>query len=381
MIRLLTAGESHGPGLTVIIDGLPAGIPFDPALINRELSRRQHGYGRGERMKIEKDMIQVRAGIRSGRTLGAPVAFFIANNDYENWRAVMAIEKVQPATHITCPRPGHADLPGALKYGHNDLRDVLERASARETAGRVAAGGLLKTFLRELDVEIFSQTIAIGGIRIRKRGINCRVPDRSPLRCADALRERAMIRRIDRARSRGDTLGGVTEITARGVCPGLGSMAQFDRRLDSRIGLAMLSIPSVKGVEIGDAWDNTRRFGSQVQDEIFFRRGRGFFRKTNRGGGIEGGITNGSRLVVRLAVKPIPTLARPLRSADLKTGRPVFAHRDRADICALPAVGVIAEAMLAWVLADAYLEKFGSDSLRDIRASYRRYCRRIRNAG
>jgi chorismate synthase len=290
----------------------------------------------------------------------------------------MDFEKTRIADQVTRPRPGHADLSGALKYGHADLRDVLERASARETAGRVAAGGLLKIFLRELEVEIFSRTIAIGGIRVRRRGENIRNLDHSPLRSRDAVREKMMIRLIDRARVKGDTLGGVTEIMARGVCPGLGSHVQFDRRLDGRIGMAMLSVPSVKGVEIGDAWENARHFGSSVQDEIFYRTGRGFFRKTNRGGGIEGGITNGSPLVVRLAVKPIPTLARPLRSVNLMTKRPTFGHRERADLCAVPAVGVIAEAMLALVLADAYLEKFGQDCLADIRASYRRYCRRIK---
>jgi chorismate synthase len=378
MIRLLTAGESHGPGLTVILDGLPAGIPYDSESVDRELSRRQHGYGRGGRMRIEKDKVQVLAGIRGGRTTGAPVSFFIANMDHENWRAVMDLGKTRIADQVTRPRPGHADLSGALKYNHADLRDILERASARETAGRVAAGGLLKIFLRELEVEIFSQTIAIAGIRVRKRGESIQRLDRSPLRCRDVARERMMIRLIDRARTKGDTLGGVTEITARGVCPGLGSHVQFDRRLDGRIGMAMLSIPSVKGIEIGDAWENARHYGSSVQDEIFYRTGRGFFRKTNRGGGIEGGITNGLPLVVRLAIKPIPTLARPLRSVDLKTKRPALGHRERADLCAVPAVGVIAETMLALVLADAYLEKFGQDCLADIKASYRRYCRRIK---
>jgi chorismate synthase len=378
MIRLLTAGESHGPGLTVIIDGLPAGIPYDPEFINRELSRRQFGYGRGGRMKIEKDKIQVLAGFRGGRTLGAPIAFFIANKDHENWRAVMDFEKTRTADPVTRPRPGHADLSGALKYGHADLRDVLERASARETCGRVAAGGLFKIFLRELNVKIFSQTIAIAGIQSRRRGEDNHELDRSPLRCRDAVREKLMIRLIDRARKEGDTLGGVTEITARGVCPGLGSHVQFDRRLDGRIGQAMLSIPSVKGIEIGDAWANSRQRGSAVQDEIFYRKNRGFFRKTNRGGGIEGGITNGSPLIVRLAVKPIPTLTRPLWSVDVESKRPVRGHRERADLCVVPAVGVIAEAMLALVLADAYLEKFGQDCLGDIKVSYRRYCRRIK---
>lgn len=378
MIRLLTAGESHGPGLSVIIDGMPAGIPWDPEFIDRELTRRQFGYGRGGRMRIEKDRIRVLAGIRGGRTTGAPVAFFIENKDHENWRAVMDPEGTRTAAQVTRPRPGHADLPGALKYGHADLRDVLERASARETAGRIAAGGLLKIFLREMGAEILSQTIAIAGIRARRRGAIRRVWDRSPLRCADAAREKMMIRLIDRARSKGDTVGGVTEITARGVCPGLGSYVQFDRRLDGRIGLAMLSIPSVKGVEIGDAWKNAQCGGSSVQDEIFYRRNRGFFRMTNRGGGIEGGITNGMPIVVRLAVKPIPTLTRPLRSVDIKTRRPAPGGRERADLCAVPAVGVIGESMLAWVLAEAYLEKFGQDCLADIKQGWSRYCRRIR---
>jgi chorismate synthase len=372
MIRLLTAGESHGPGLTAVIDGLPAGLPFDPDFIDHELFRRQQGYGRGDRMRIENDKVQVRGGVRTGRTTGAPVALFIENKDYANWRGVMPL--------VTCPRPGHADLPGALKYALGDLRDIQERASARETAGRVAAGGLLKLFLRTMGAEIFSETIALGGIAIRVRKRSYPALDRSPLRCADPVRERAMMKLIDRARSEGDTLGGLIAVQARGVCPGLGSHVQFDRRLDGRIGLAMLSIPSVKGVEIGDAWADALRFGSAVQDEIFHDRRRGFFRRTNRCGGIEGGITNGSPLVVRLAVKPVPTLGRPLRSADLKTGRPVLGHQERADLCVVPAVGVIAEAMLALVLADAYLEKFGGDLLADIQTNHRRYLRRIRNA-
>lgn len=379
MIRFLTAGESHGSGITVIIDGLPAGLGVDRAAINRELARRQRGYGRGGRMRIEKDAVEIRAGVRRGRTTGAPVCLAIPNRDHANWRGVMSAEPGPPGPAVTRPRPGHADLAGALKYGLPDLRDVLERASARETCGRVAVGAVCKRLLEEFGIRVRSRTIAIAGIGVRRPVRTYPALDRSPLRCADPGRELAMMECIDRARARGDTVGGVVEVEARGVCPGLGSYAQYDRRLDARIGSAMLSIPSVKGAALGDAFDICCRAGSRAQDEILFRRPRGWFRPTNRGGGIEAGISNGSAILVRLAVKPIPTLGRPLRSADLISRRPVRAFRERADVCVVPAVGIIAEAMLAWVLADCLLEKFGSDALRDIRAGYRRYLRRIRH--
>ncbi len=377
MIRFLTAGESHGPYLSVIIDGLPAGLDLDAAFINRELGRRQRGYGRGRRMTIEQDTVQVRAGVRRGRTTGAPVCLVIPNRDHENWRNVMSVEPGPAGPAVTCPRPGHADLAGALKYGLHDLRDVLERASARETCGRVACGAICKRLLEKFGVGLRSQTLAICGISARRRARTYAALDRSPLRCADPERERAMIKCIDRARAKGDTVGGVVEVEVRGVCPGLGTYAQFDRRLDARIGSAMLSIPSVKGVALGDAFEISRKPGSQAHDEIRFCRSRGWCRSTNRAGGIEAGVSNGSPILIRLAVKPVPTLGLPLRSADILTRRPVKAHRERADVCVVPAVGIIAESMLAWVIADCMLEKFGSDALADIRANHRQYLRRI----
>jgi len=383
MLRLLTAGESHGHSLVAVLEGLPAGIYIDDALINHELKRRQHGHGRGKRMTIEHDEITIASGMRLGRTTGAPVSLTIRNHDFENWQDVMNIaprrRSNKVAVRVTCPRPGHADLPGLMKYGHEDIRDVIERASARETAIRVAAGALCKQFLKLFGILFYSHTVAIGTVSILHRTRRLQILDSTPLRCSAPDAEAKMLRLIDQAQVRGDSLGGISEVIARNVCPGLGSYVHYDRRLDAKIGLAMLSIPSVKGLEIGPAFANSAKSGANVQDEIFYKKSMGFYRKTNRAGGIEGGMTNGEDIVIRLIVKPVPTLSQPLVSVNIYNKKKECAHRERADTCVVPAAGVIGEAMLAYLIADAFLEKFGSDSIDDITKSYHRYKKRIEN--
>ncbi len=379
MFRILTAGESHGPLGSVIIDSLPAGLEVDIEYVNHELKRRQHGYGRGTRMNIEQDTVQINSGVRNGQTIGSPVLLTVLNRDHQNWRETMRIDKGSDTPRVTAPRPGHADLGGVLKYGREDIRDVLERASARETVLRTAAGGLCKLFLREFGIGTRSRTIAIGPIKVKDEPRGAADIEASPLRCADPEAEARMIELIEQAAGSGDSLGGISEITAENICPGLGSHAQFDRRLDGLIGQAMLSIPSVKGLEIGPAFENAYKIGSLVHDEIFYRAKQGFFRKTNRGGGIEGGISNGQPICVCLAIKPVPTLRKPLKTVDLNTKQPCSAQKERADVCVVPAVGVIAEAMLAIVLTGAFLEKFGADSISDIKKTYHDYQSRIGN--
>ncbi len=351
MIRFLTAGESHGRGVSVIIDGIPAGLRIESAYINSELKRRQAGYGRSERMNLESDTIEILSGVRNNKTIGAPIHIFVRNRDFRT------NDKNQEP--VVTPRPGHADLPGVLKYGFTDIQDVIERASARETVARVCAGAIFKLFLKEFNILISSRLISVGGVA-KKRGVR---------------------HIIEQARKEGDTLGGVVMVNADNVVPGLGSYTQFDKRLDARIGMVMLSIPSVKAIEIGDAIRNASRYGSRVHDEIYFDRRRHFFRKTNHAGGIEGGVTNGERIVVTLYVKPVPTLQKPLKTVDIKTLMPAVAHRTRADVCVVESVGVIGESMLAYTLADAVCEKFGSDSLNDIKKNYRQYLKRIGYAG
>jgi chorismate synthase len=378
-LRWLTAGESHGPCLIGILEGIPAGLPLDPEAIDRELARRQRGHGRGGRMEIERDRAEVLSGVRGGVTTGAPIAIRIANRDWENWKEVMAPFGALPEGYrpVTVPRPGHADLPGTLKYGHRDLRDVIERASARETAMRVALGAVAKKFLAELGIGIASHVVRIHEVEapldVLALGLTAEEitaqADRSPVRCLDPEAEREMIARIDAARARGDSVGGAFEILATGVPPGLGSYVHWDRRLDGRIAQALMSIPAIKGVEFGLGFAAAEKWGSEVQDEIAWEEGKGFFRPTNRAGGLEGGVTNGEPVLVRAAMKPIPTLSQPLRSVDLKTREPALAHRERADVCAVPAASIVGEAMLALVLANAVLERFGSDSLEMIRKS------------
>ena len=387
-IRFLTAGESHGPALTVILDGLPAGVPVDADRIRHELWRRQQGHGRGGRMRIERDKAEILGGVRFGRTMGGPVAMTIANLDWENWREAMAVEPapkraaVSRLRKVTHPRPGHADLAGALKYLTYDAREVLERASARETAARVAAGALCKGFLEPFGIEVLSHVIAAGGVWLRSEVAWRRIaalPDSSPLRCVDERLQRRMIATIDTARRRGDSVGGCFEVVARGVPPGLGSMSQQDRRLDGRLAGALVTVPAVKAAEIGEGVRGVSIRGSEFHDEIFYdRRTRRFFRRTNRAGGLEGGISNGAEIRVRGYLKPLSTLSRPLRTVDLLTKRPARAQVERTDVTPILAAGIVGEAVVALVLADAVVEKFGGDSLRETLRNHHSYLAALR---
>jgi chorismate synthase len=375
-LRFTTAGESHGRALLAILEGLPAGLPVSADRVDAELGRRMAGYGRGARMQIEADRIEWLAGVRAGETLGSPIAMVVWNRDWEHWQDIMAPEGT-PGTErrrqVTRPRPGHADLTGVLKYDRRDARDILERASARETAARVACGAVCKLLLGHFGIEIGSHVTEIGGVTARPCAplpapLNA-AADRSPVRCLDPEAEREMIARIDAAKAAGDTLGGVVEVVARGVPAGLGSHVSWDRKLDGRIARAMLSIPAVKGVELGLGFEAARRPGSEVHDEIL----PGLARASNRAGGTEGGMTTGEALVVRVAMKPIATLMTPLATVELATGAPARAQAERSDVTAVAAMGVIAETMLALVLAEAMIEKFGGDSLREMRRNYEGY--------
>ena len=392
MLRFSTAGESHGKALVTIVEGLPAGLPVTAEWVDRELVRRMQGYGRGARMKIERDQIEWLSGVRAGETLGSPVAMLIQNRDWGNWEDVMAYETASVPgelrrRRVTRPRPGHADLAGVLKYDRVDARDILERASARETTARVAAGALAKRLLDEFGVEIGSHVISLGGIQVprgeRPVPLNP-AADRSEIRVLDPSVEAEIVRRIDAAKQAGDTLGGEVEVIGRGVVVGLGSHVSWDRKLDGRLAGMMMSIPAVKGVEIGMGFEAARRPGSQVHDPIESgeagKRGSGeadsrggFRRPTNNAGGLEGGITTGEPVVVKVAMKPISTLMSPLPTVDLSSGEPAKAVSERSDVTAVPAMGVIAEAMMALALADAMLEKFGGDSLGEMRRNYEAY--------
>ena len=381
-LRVVTAGESHGPRLTCIVEGLPAGLELDRAAIDRDLARRQLGHGRGGRMKIESDAAEVTAGVRHGRTLGGPIALQVANRDYANWEERMSPWPVEaPVAEVHLPRPGHADLAGVWKYGFTDVRDVLERASARETAARVAGGAVAKAFLRALGVEVVSHVTQIGGVRAPARETlalsDFAGVDESPVRCLDAEASRAMVREVDVLRKRNESLGGTFELRAFGLVPGLGSHVSWEQRLDGLIGMAMLSIQAAKGVGLGDGFDLAGRPGSEAHDEVFYSEERGFHRETNRSGGLEGGMTTGEPLVVTVAMKPLPTLTKPLRSVDISTREPAQALRERTDSAVVPAAGVVGEAMLAIVLAGAYRDKFGGDALADVRAAVEAYERRI----
>jgi chorismate synthase len=379
--RFTTAGESHGRGLVAIVEGVPAGLPLPAARIDAELKRRMAGYGRGARMKIESDQIEWLAGVRAGETLGSPIAMVIWNRDWEHWRDVMAHEADAPGEtrrrQVTRPRPGHADLVGVLKYDRRDARDILERASARETAARVACGAVAKALLEPFGVEIGSHVVELGGVTATvpmplPRPLN-EAADPSPVRCLDPAAEREMIARIDAAKQAGDTLGGVVEVVALGVPVGLGSHVSWDTKLDGRLAGALMSIPAVKGVELGLGFTAARRKGSEVHDEIL----PGLARATNRAGGTEGGITTGEPVVLRVAMKPIATLMSPLATVDLKTGAPAAAQSERSDVTAVPAMGVIAEAMTAIVLAGALLDKFGGDALSETRRNFESYAAHI----
>jgi chorismate synthase len=380
--RFVTAGESHGPGLTAVVEGLPAGLELRPEDIDRDLARRQLGHGRGGRMKIEKDRAEVTSGVRHGRTLGSPVALRIVNRDYQNWEERMNPWPVEgDVEEVHLPRPGHADLAGIQKFGFSDVRNVLERASARETAARVAAGALAKVFLSGLGVEVRSHVTRIGSVEAPTGDgltpTDFENVDESPVRCLDPEASGKMVAEIDAARKANESLGGVFEVLAFGLVPGIGSHISWEERLDGRLAGAIMSIQAMKGVGIGDGFDLAGRVGSQAHDEIFFSEERGYYRKTNRAGGLEGGMTTGDPLVVVGAMKPLPTLTKPLRSVDTETKEPAQALRERTDSCTVPAAGVVGEAMVALVLASAYRDKFGGDHLDDVRAALRAYEERI----
>jgi chorismate synthase len=385
----ITAGESHGKGLVAIIEGLPAGLPIDPAFINRELWRRQQGYGRGGRMKIESDEVEIMSGVRHGKTLGTPVSLLIRNRDFENWQDVMATEPREfsdekRARRLTRPRPGHTDLAGGLKYDTHDLRDILERASARETAARVAVGAFAKLLLKEMNSEIASHTAMLGGVPERPIKATwdqiAAIPDESPLRCIDQQAEQKMIALIDATKEAKDTLGGIFEVVAHNVVAGLGSHTQWNRKIDGRLAQAIMCIPAVKAVEIGAGVEVSRSTGSRVHDEIGYNQNeRAFTRPTNRAGGIEGGITNGEDVRVSGHLKPISTLRQPLASVDVVSKEESAAAFERSDIVAVTAAGVIGEAMVAIVLADAAREKFGGDSLGEMKRNFEGYLEQLRN--
>ncbi|MEX2247031.1 MAG: chorismate synthase [Dehalococcoidia bacterium] len=378
MLRFLTAGESHGKGLTIILEGVPAGLALSEDYLAVDLHRRQGGYGRGRRQKIEHDRAEILSGVRHGRTLGSPITLFIQNRDHANWTEVMSVDPVEgEVERVTRLRPGHADLAGAVKYGFDDVRPVLERASARETAARVATGGVCKRLLEELGVTFHSHTVQIGAIDADPPAeIDWDAVEESPVRCADPAGADRMIAAIDDARNAGDTLGGVVEGRVRNVPMGLGSHVHWDRKLDGRLAQALMSIHSVKGVEIGGGFGLTRRTGSTVHDVILPRErwgDRPWARATNNAGGLEGGVTDGQDIVVRVALKPIATLPRSLPSADLLTGEEIPAHYERSDVCVVPAAGVIVEAMCAIVLAGATLEKFGGDNIEETLRNFRAF--------
>jgi chorismate synthase len=380
--RFVTSGESHGPGLTAIVEGMPAGLELSAEDIDRDLARRQLGHGRGGRMKIEKDRADVVSGVRHGRTLGSPITLRVANRDYQNWEERMNPWPVDAEIdEVHLPRPGHADLAGVMKYGHTDVRNVLERASARETAARVAAGALAKALLRDLGVSVFSHVTQIGSVTAPEREdlapADFEGVDESPVRCLDGAASEAMVAEIDTARKANESLGGIFEVRAFGLVPGIGSHISWEERLDGRLAGAILSIQAMKGVGIGDGFDLAGRVGSQAHDEIFWSEEQGYFRETNRAGGIEGGMTTGDPVVVRAAMKPLPTLTKPLRSVDLATKAPAAALRERTDSCTVPAAGVVGEAMVALVLASAYREKLGGDHIDDTKAALRAYEDRI----
>lgn len=376
MLRFLTSGESHGPALTVIVDGLPSGVAVRPADVDAQLHRRQGGYGRGGRMQIEQDQIEILGGVRHGLTLGSPVSLLIKNRDHANWQDVMSPLPQPPEAvrrrALKYPRPGHADLAGAIKHLTGDLRNVLERASARETAARVAAATLARGLLSELGVEVRSHVLRIGQAALPPARVvtweELAQAEQSPVRCVDKDASAAMKAEIDKARKQGDSVGGTFEVVLRGVPPGLGSFAQWDRRLDGRLAQAFMSIPAVKAVALGAGFEAGVLSGAHFHDEILFDAERGLHRPTNRAGGLEGGVSNGEELRIQAQLKAIPTLLQPLRSIDLQTKEPQKASVERSDVCVVPAAGVVGEAMAAWTVADALLEKAGGDSLLEVRA-------------
>ncbi len=382
MLRYLTSGESHGPMLLGILDGLPAGVELAEESISRELARRQKGHGRGGRMKMESDTARIVSGVRWGKTTGAPVGLAIANRDWENWQERMSpeVSDFGKAEAVTRPRPGHADLTGMMKYGHDDARNVLERASARETAMRVAVGAAAKALLAPFGISVISWVVEIGGIRAEIKGkpnTLFKLAESSPVRCPDEGASRNMMEVIDRAKKDGDSLGGIFEVTALGVPPGLGTFASRDMTLDGMLAGALMSIQAIKGVEIGIGFQAARRPGSAVHDEIFHGP-KGYFRRTNNAGGIEGGMSNGEAIIIRAAMKPIPTLYKPLHSVDIKSRRAFKASVERSDTCAVPAAAVVGEAAAAFVIAQAMREKFGGDGLAEMMRNYEGYLEQVR---
>lgn len=384
-MRYLTAGETHGPQLTAIIEGFPSNVKIDFEALNGQLHRRQQGYGRGRRMQIERDKASIVSGVRHGKTTGAPIALVVENNDWKNWTKIMGIEDVaegdEAKRRVNRPRPGHADLNGGLKYNLKDLRNVLERSSARETTMRVAIGAVARQLLAEFGIRIASQVIRIGDVEVKRQHLPLdeliRVTEESPVRVVDKDAELQMIAAIDAAKAEGDTLGGIVEVIVEGVPVGLGSHVQWDRKLDGRIAQAVLSIQAFKGVEFGIGFQAAQLRGSKVHDEIGYREGEGFYRASNRAGGFEGGMTTGEPIVVRGVMKPISTLYKPLQSVDIDTKETFTAQVERSDTCAVPAAGVIMENVVAWEVAHAFMEKFGGDSLEEIRRNYEQYLKQV----
>jgi chorismate synthase len=385
-VRFITAGETHGPQLTAIIEGLPSNVPMNAEPVNEQLARRQKGYGRGKRMQIEKDTVQFAGGVRHGKTTGAPMALVVHNNDWKHWTKIMGAEPLddeEAKRRVNRPRPGHADLNGGLKYNQRDLRNILERSSARETTMRVAVGAVARELLAQFGIKVAGQVLRIGDVTVDRKDMPIdeliRVTEESPVRVVDKAAEEKMIAAIDTAKENGDTLGGIIECVIEGVPPGLGSHVQWDRKLDGRIAQAVLSIQAFKGVEFGIGFGAAERPGSQVHDEIRYEEERGFYRTTNRAGGFEGGMTTGEPIVVRAVMKPISTLYKPLQSVDIDTKEAFTAQVERSDTCAVPAAGVILENVVVWEVARAFMEKFGGDSLEEIQANYNNYLEQVRN--
>jgi len=379
MLRYLNGGESHGKYLLAILEGVPAGLPLTPDVVNQDLIRRQKGYGRGGRMRVEEDRVEFACGVRKGKTLGNPIGLMIANKDWENWKEVMAVDPgpVPPEKVVTRPRPGHADLVGAIKYAHRDIRNVLEKASARETAIRVAVGAVAKALLAQFGMRVLSYTTEIGGVAANPVDDPVEAYERaeaSEVRSPDPEAGARMVERIRTAKHRGDTLGGVFQVVVTHPPIGLGSYSQWDRRLSARLAMAAMSIQAMKGVEVGMGFEAARRFGSEVHDDIYYDQdGRAFVRKTNNAGGLEGGITNGESIVLRVAMKPISTLYNPKKSVDIETKEPFDATVERSDICTVPAAGVVGEAVIAFEMANAMVEKFGGDSLEEMKRNHDAY--------
>lgn len=388
MLRYLTAGESHGKGLTAILEGIPAGLTVKADLINEQLARRQKGYGRGGRMKIETDTVEITAGIRHGQTLGSPISLWVANKDFRAWNEEMASEEIpgfKSRKIVDCPRPGHADLNGGLKYGHKDLRNILERASARETTIRVAVGAVCRAFLAEFNIQIGGHVVCLGGEWVPDAPLPSiselqRLTEADEMRCLNPDTSAHMRAKVDEAKKKGDTVGGIFEVIVEGLPPGLGSHVQWDRKLDGRLAQAILSIQAIKGVEFGKGFKEGLCFGSEAHDEIFYdAAAKKFTHSTNRAGGIEGGMSNGEPLVIRSVMKPIATLYSPLHSVDVNSKQDVEASVERSDTCAVPAASVIAENVVAFEIAKAFLEKFGGDSIKEIRRNLEGYLQQIRS--